>query len=213
MKPRLVICDLDGTLIAGSSERELLLMLFRERVLSPGKLVVFLCSYLSHPARTLREGRAWNRTYLKGLVPEAVNSAAFRLARRLEKTVRPGVAEKLREYRDSGAELVLLSASLEPLVREMASTNGFARFRGSSPEVSRNLFTGRVSGLRPWGEAKVAVAGEIMRDAGVTPRETVALGDSYSDRYLFEICAGAVAVHPDTRLKALAKKRGWMVLE
>jgi len=46
LNPRLVICDLDGTLIEGSSERELLLMLFREGVLSPGKLASFLFAYL-----------------------------------------------------------------------------------------------------------------------------------------------------------------------
>lgn len=213
MKPRLVICDLDGTLIEGSSEKEFLLMLFRERVLSPGKLIGFLFGYLAHPVRTWREGRAWNRTYLKALAPETINSAAVRLARRLDGTVRPGVADKLREYRASGAELVLLSASLEPLVREIASKNGFDRFRGSSPEVSQGRLTGRVSGLRPWGAAKATVAGEIMRNAGVSSGETIALGDSYSDRHLFRVCAGAVAVHPDSRLKALAKKSGWMVLE
>ena len=213
MKPRLVICDLDGTLIGGSSEKELLLALFRERALSPGKLIGFLYAYLAHPVRTLRGGRAWNRTYLAGLSPVTVNDTAVRLARRLSGAVRPEVAGRLREYRGAGAHLVLLSASLEPLVREMASMNGFDSFRGSSPEVSRGCLTGRVSGLRPWGTAKVVVAGEIMRDAGVTPLETLALGDSYSDRHLLTMCAAAVAVHPDVRLKALAKKNGWTVLE
>lgn len=213
MKPRLVICDLDGTLIGGSSEKEFLLSLFRERALSPGKLIGFLFAYLAHPFRTFREGRAWNRTYLAGLSPDTVNETAVRLARRLTGAVRPDVAGRLRDYRSAGAQLVLLSASLEPLVREMASMNGFDGFRGSSPEVSRGRYTGRVSGNRPWGSAKVAVAGEIMRDAGVTPLETLALGDSYSDRHILALCAGAVAVHPKTRLKALAKKNGWTVLE
>jgi len=213
LNPRLVICDLDGTLIEGSSERELLLMLFRERVLSPGKLASFLFAYLSHPARTMREGRAWNRTYLKGLSAETVNGAAGRLAGRLQQTVRPRVVEMLDEYRRSGVEIALLSASLEPLVREMAAANGFGRFRGSFPEESRGFFTGRVSGFRPWGAAKVAVAGEMLRDAGISPQETVAIGDSYSDRHLFGLCAGAVAVHPGKRLRVLAKKRGWTVLE
>ncbi len=213
MRPRLVICDLDGTLIEGSSEKEFLLMLFRERVLSTGPLIGFLFEYLAHPVRTRKEGRAWNRTYLKGLAPATVNSAAVRLARRLSGTVRPEVAELLREYRGSGAELLLLSASLEPLVREFASLFGFDRFKGSSPEVSRGRFTGRVTGLRPWGGAKVTAAIEIMRSAGTNPGETIALGDSYSDRHLLKACAGAVAVHPDTRLKAHAKKSGWMVLK
>lgn len=212
MKPRLVVCDLDGTLIEGSSEKELLLMLHREKVLSPRKVLSFLCAYLVHPVRTWREGRAWNRTYLKGLSPETVNSCAVRLARRLDDTVRPDVVGKLREYHESGAELVLLSASLEPLVREFASRHGFDRFKGSSPEVSQGSFTGKVSGLRPWGVAKVSVAEGIMRDTGFTPLETLALGDSYSDRHLFEACGGAIAVHPDPRLKALAKRNDWMVL-
>lgn len=213
MKPRLVLCDLDGTLIEGSSEKELLLMLYREKYLSLRNVFAFLSAYLFNPIRTMREGRAWNRTYLKGLSPEAVNACAARLALHLDDTIRPGVAGKLREYRESGAELVLLSASLEPLVSEFASRNGFNRFRGSSPEVLRGRFTGRVSGLRPWGVAKVAVAEGIMRASGIAASETLALGDSYSDRHLFKACAGAIAVHPDPRLKAHAKRNGWTVLE
>lgn len=213
MTPRLVVCDLDGTLIRGSSERELLLMLIRERVLSTGGFLSFLLAYLSDPARTVREGRGWNRMYLKGIDTEKVSGAAARLAVLLGGMVRPQVVARLMEYRAAGAKLALLSASLEPLVSEMASVSGFDLFRGSTPEVSNGLFTGRISGIRPWGAAKVAVAGEIISDAGLTPRETVAIGDSYSDRHLFGFCAEAVAVSPGSRLRSLSRERGWKVLE
>lgn len=213
MTPRLVVCDLDGTLIEGSSEREFLLLLLRGGVMSAGGLLAFLMAYPAHPVRTVREGKAWNRRYLKGVPLEAVNSAAVSLAGRLERSIRPHVAARLRDYRTSGARLALLSASLEPLVREIAIANGFDMFRGSSPEVTGGVCTGRVTGIRPWGVAKVAAAREMILAAGSTPGETLALGDSYSDRHLFEMCARAVAVHPDTRLRALSQKRGWMVLE
>lgn len=213
MSIRLVICDLDWTLIGCSSERELLGMLLRERSISPVRLFAFLCGYLLHPVRTLREGRGWNRAYLRGLSAELVAKACNRLAARLQLSVRPEVKNNLTSCLDEGARLYLVSASIEPLVREMSVANGFHGFSASIPEVDDGYCTGRTVGPRPWGGVKVDLARIIMDREGVSPTDTLALGDSFSDRLLLEFCGQAVAVRPGRRMASLAAKKGWKVLE
>lgn len=212
MTPRLVICDLDGTLIRCSSEKGFLMALLRQGGIPPKRCLGYLWGYARHPLRTAAEGRGWNRGYLKGVSPEAADRAADRLAPVLQAEVRTEVADLLEKYKRNGARLFMMSASLECLVERMAEMNGFEGFIGSSPEIAAGSFTGRIMGSRPWGKAKVTAAKTLMASLGVTPDETVAIGDSYSDRHLMLFCARAVAVHPGARLAALARGRGWRVL-
>ena len=51
-----------------------------------------------------------------------------------------------------------------------------------------------------------------MDQYGVNPEETLALGDSWSDRFVMGICGDAVAVDPGRKLRALAAERGWRVV-
>lgn len=213
MTPRLVICDLDGTLIARSSERDFVRTLLRQGSIPGSSIAGFLLGYLRHPLRTAAGDRGWNRRYLRGVQVTAATMTAERLAPVLQATLRPGVARLLDRYRALGAETFLVSASLECLVERMAALNGFDGHAGTRPETgSDGRYTGGILGVRPYGRQKVAVASGIMVSSGVSPGETVALGDSYSDRHLLMMCASGVAVHPDRRLMSLAARRGWKVL-
>ena len=58
----------------------------------------------------------------------------------------------------------------------------------------------------------MAPALALMDQYGVNPEETLALGDSWSDRFVMGICGDAVAVDPGRKLRALAAERGWRVV-
>jgi phosphoserine phosphatase len=209
---RLVICDLDGTLVSVSSEFVFVKGLLRRKVLTPAVLYDFFRHYLRHPVRTFTEGRGWNRGYFRGLpvsvmMEEAANDVPFLLTR-----VRPEVLRILREEEREGAVICILSASISPIVQGVARELGFHCFRGSIPAVKRGRLTGNLIGQRPWGRAKVAPALALMDQYGVNPEETLALGDSWSDRFVMGICGDAVAVDPGRKLRALAAERGWRVV-
>jgi HAD superfamily phosphoserine phosphatase-like hydrolase len=208
-----VVCDLDGTLIRGSSERELLRQLARRGALRPSGAAGFLAGYAFHPLRTLREGPGWNRRYLRGIPAERLQSEADRLVPALLETVRPSVSVFLERMSGRGAKLHLLSASLDPLVERISRKCGFNGFSGSTPEIREGRLTGEILGLRPWGSGKIPAARRAMESAEVSPGETLVIGDSWSDLDLMEFCGAAVAVGPDARLEAEARKRGWEVLE
>ncbi len=213
MSCKLVICDLDGTLISVSSELVFVKGLLRRGVLPPAVILNFLYHYLRHPVRTFKEGRGWNRGYFRGLpVPVMMEEVKGDLPVLLER-VRPGVLSLLRERQGQGAGVAILSASITPIVRSVAEALGFSDFRGSSPHAKNGVCTGHLVGQRPWGRAKVAPALALMEQYGAAPEECLALGDSWADRFVMELCGEAVAVDPGGKLAALADARGWRVIE
>lgn len=213
MKPRIVICDLDGTLISVSSELEFVLELFRSKVLCPTVVIRFLYHYLRHPVRTMREGRGWNRGYFSGLPADVLHKEVKACVPFLLKKVRPQVLDILNEYKKEGAEIFILSASLSPIVQEVAKGLGFTSFRGSIPVMKNGKCTGHLLGQRPYGKSKIPPAMAMMKELGVEPSEAVALGDSWGDRFILDLCGSAIAVHPVRKLRKLAMQRGWRIID
>lgn len=129
----------------------------------------------------------------------------------LEK-VRPSVIDFLTKKKNRGAVVCILSASISPLVQAVARELDIHCFRGSIPAVKNGKCTGNLVGQRPWGRAKVAPALALMDQYGVSPEETLAIGDSWSDRHVMDICGSAIAVDPGRKLSKLSLERGWEIL-
>lgn len=209
----MILCDLDGTLISRSSELVFVKGLFRRGVLSPGAVCGFFCHYLRHPIRTVEEGKGWNRGYLKGLPVEVLTDEVEHDLPILLDSVRSSVRKLLDSGAEQGHQVCVLSASLSPIVEAVSNALGFHCFRGSIPEVRNGRLTGNLLGHRPWGRAKVTAAGALLEHFGLDWSDSMALGDSWSDRYVMDRCGDAVAVDPGRRLRKLAGKKGWRVIE
>ena len=65
--------------------------------------------------------------------------------------------------------------------------------------------------MPPTGEARASVLAEYAAANGFDLAEAVAYADSTSDLPMLEAVGFPVAVNPETRLAALARKRGWLV--
>jgi HAD superfamily phosphoserine phosphatase-like hydrolase len=212
--PRLALVDLDGTLLSVSSEKLFLEHLAGKRMVTAGGLLRFALGYLLHPARTIREGKGWNRLYLRGLGADAVKREAAGFARNeLLERIRPDVAGLLDSLSGNGCRTVVVSASLVYLAEAVAEAVNAHRTVASVPEEREGILTGSLAGPRPWGRDKAETGVRICREEGVELSECMALGDSWPDRHLMLACGEAVAVHPSARLARLAAGRGWSILE
>jgi len=211
--PDIYFVDMDGTLLSTSSEKY-----FLQRLVASGRLGVFrflrfMGQYLLHPARTLREGKGWNRSYLRGMDEEIAAREAEECARRLLRDrVRPWTLASAREMAAGGTRTVLLSASLSYLAAAVGRELGFSTVRASRPETEGGRLTGRLTGIRPWGRDKVRVAERVCEEAGTALNRCAAAGDSWSDRFLLERCGLPIAVCPDRKLEKLARNRGWKIV-
>ena len=63
----------------------------------------------------------------------------------------------------------------------------------------------------PTGEARALLMEDLARQAGLERDQIVAYADSTSDLPMLEAAGFPVAVNPETKLAAIARKRGWHV--
>ena len=212
--PAIYFVDLDGTLLTTSSEKFFIKHLIRRKILSPVVFAGFLLQYLLHPVRTVREGKGWNRSYLKGMSPDVARREATVCAGKLVKNnIRHWTLQSMLELRGSGGIIVLLSASLEYIVKAVAVNLPVDDIQASSPEITDNGFTGNLIGTRPWGKNKIEIAVNICKRHGVKITDCATAADSWSDRYLLMESGSSVAVCPDRRLKRLAAKANWRTVK
>ena len=61
------------------------------------------------------------------------------------------------------------------------------------------------------GEARASIMADFARDNGIDLEQSVAYADSASDLAMLEAAGHPVAVNPETKLAAIARKRGWHV--
>ncbi|MBD3277817.1 MAG: HAD-IB family phosphatase [Candidatus Aegiribacteria sp.] len=212
--PAVYFVDLDGTLLSTSSEKYFLRHLLKKGLLSGAGFLRFLFFYAVHPFRTLREGKGWNRNYLKGLDPLNVQREAAQCAEELLKGhVRERTLRSMKELRERGCPTVLLSASLKYIVDGVAQGVGASGVLASTPNVTGKSFSGGLTGLRPWGRDKLDVAREYCEEMDTDMKRCAAAGDSWSDRFVLRASGCPVAVCPDRRLERLAEGSGWILLK
>jgi HAD superfamily hydrolase (TIGR01490 family) len=209
-----VFVDLDSTLIRGSSEKSFFLHLLRRGRLRPGGLLRFGLGYLLHLPETIVHGPGWNRLYLSGLDAEAVRGLATGFSQgSLVPRIRPAVASELEGLRRAGASLVILSAALEWLVEPLGRAVGADRVIGSRLRIKDGKLTGGLDGARPFGADKLLIVVKTCEQENLDPAGCTAYGDSWADRHVLGYCGTAVAVNPGPKLSALARDRGWRIIE
>jgi fatty acyl-CoA reductase len=72
-------------------------------------------------------------------------------------------------------------------------------------------YTGELTDVPPTGESRAQLLADYCDAEGLLLAESIAYADSSSDLPMLEAVGFPVAVNPETRLAALARKRGWLV--
>jgi phosphoserine phosphatase len=72
-------------------------------------------------------------------------------------------------------------------------------------------FTGEMVSAPPTGEARALLLEEIAGGLGLTRDQIVAYADSTSDLPMLEAAGLPVAVNPEAKLAAVARRRGWPI--
>jgi HAD superfamily hydrolase (TIGR01490 family) len=122
----------------------------------------------------------------------------------------PEGLRRVREHREAGHHTILITgalsfnvAGLAPLFDEIVAAEMSVRADGT--------YSGEMTTVPPTGEARAQLLAEYCDAEGFRLEECVAYADSSSDLPLFEAVGFPVAVNPETRLAAIARKRGWLV--
>ena len=116
----------------------------------------------------------------------------------------------MREHRALGHRTVLITGALDfavdclrPLFDEIIAAEMTFKPDGT--------YSGEMTAVPPTGEARAQVMADYAAAEGLDLAEAVAYADSSSDLPMLEAVGFPVAVNPETRLAAIARKRGWLV--
>jgi HAD superfamily hydrolase (TIGR01490 family) len=217
LSARLVLFDLDNTLLAGDSDFEWAQFLIEQGVLDrevyearnqkffqeyqAGTLDIhafldFQLKPLSrHPRAQLA---AWHREYMERKIRPMIRAAARALVER-----------------HRGDERVVITATNRFVTAPIAREFGIAELIATEPEERDGEFTGKVRGTPCFREGKV-----IQLEAWLARRGRALAGyseswfysDSHNDLPLLERVSHPVAVDPDAALRARAERDGWPIM-
>jgi HAD superfamily hydrolase (TIGR01490 family) len=121
----------------------------------------------------------------------------------------PAAIRRVREHRALGHRTVLITGALDFVVSPLEPL--FDDIVCASMSVENGRYTGKMQDTPPTGESRASALFDYADAEGIDLSEAVAYADSASDLPMLEVVGFPVAVNPETRLAALARKRGWLV--
>ena len=122
-----------------------------------------------------------------------------------------GTRSLAQKHLDAGQRVWLVTATPVELASIIAHRLGLTGALGTVAEVLEGRYTGRLVGELMHGEAKAEAVRALAEREGLDLGRCTAYSDSANDLPMLTLCGTAVAVNPDTELRAVARSRGWTV--
>jgi HAD superfamily hydrolase (TIGR01490 family) len=127
---------------------------------------------------------------------------------------RPGARAAIGAHRAAGDRLVLLTSSSNYMSEMVCRDLGLDDYVCNHLEVDADgRYTGRAIEPLCFGAGKVQLAARYVERLNLSLADSTFYSDSLSDLPMLEAVGRPVAVHPDPRLRRLAKQRGWELVD
>ena len=116
---------------------------------------------------------------------------------------------RVRAHRALGHRTLLITGALDFIIEPIRPL--FDDIVCAEMGVHDGRLTGHLTNLPPIGEARALLLVDYAAEYGLALEEAVAYADSASDLAMLEAVGFPVAVNPESRLSAIARRRGWHV--
>ncbi|WP_300973582.1 HAD family phosphatase [Sphingomonas sp. LHG3406-1] len=130
--------------------------------------------------------------------------------------IRPGARAAIRRDKEQGRRVVMATASYRFYAAAIAERVGFDDVIGTNTMLGLDdSIICRIEGENCYGEAKMRMVADWVEKSGLTGKHGHVrfYSDHVTDAPVFEWADEAVAVNPHGRLRELATKRGWAVVD
>jgi fatty acyl-CoA reductase len=121
----------------------------------------------------------------------------------------PAGIRRVREHRALGHRTLLITGALDFVIEPFRPL--FDDVICAHMSADDGVLSGELDEAPPTGEARALIMASYADEHGLDLAECVAYADSTSDLPMLEAAGYPVAVNPETKLAALARKRGWHV--
>jgi len=208
---KLVLFDLDDTLLAGDTEGEWVKFMIDKGIVKDESFLEKMAIFTDY----YRNGRLDIFEYSNFLLGPLRGINELDLKKKVEEFSKK-VVEKLSDVttynllsKHSSDECVITSGTLSFLVKEISNELGVECSFGTDAEIISGSYTGNVSGHPNFSEEKVRRIKNWIGDRSF--EDIYAYSDSIHDLALLEFSNFPTAVNPDTQLLEIAKQRHWKV--
>jgi len=116
---------------------------------------------------------------------------------------------RVRAHRALGHRTLLITGALDFIIEPIRPL--FDDIVCAEMEERDGRLTGHLTTLPPIGEARALLLADYAAEHDLSLEESVAYADSASDLAMLEAVGFPVAVNPESRLSAIARRRGWHV--
>ncbi len=214
---KLVLFDLDNTLLDGDSDFEWAQFLIEKKILDKDSYesrneqfyrayqsgTLDIMEFLDFQLRPLSQYSRhqlndWHKDFMREKIHPMIKDPARELVHRFE-----------------GELIAIVTATNAFITRPIADEFGVKHLIATDLEEKKGEFTGRVVGLPSFKEGKVKRVDSWLSSIGFAKHsfeESLFFSDSINDLPLLEEVHTPVAVNPDPRLLAHAESKGWEVL-
>ena len=213
--------DLDKTLLPGSSLFPIAREMYRRRVLKTTDLVRFAVDQIGYRVlgtedpKKIARAREGALEGVKGRSRDEVLDVGRGIVRReLLPRMYPQAVELIARHQRLGRKVYVSSSSPEDLLVLLGEDMGLDGVIGTRALVDAGgIYTGELDGDLCHREEKARRVEEVAKAEGIDLAQSYAYSDSLNDLPLLELVGNPVATNPDRSLYALARRRGWPVLD
>lgn len=208
--------DLDHTILDTSSARLYIRYLHDEGMISRFDLTRGIVLSVLHRFgffATEEVIKKWVMKY-KGMPErETLEHTLLWFEKMVKPRIRMAAFEEIRRHRENGARTVILSASTNYGCEPVRAYLGMDDIITTKLEVRDGIFTGNLDGDYCYGPVKLVKAMEYCIRHNFDMDNAWYYGDALADMHILERVGNPVCVTPDRKLRKVAKKRGWTIME
>lgn len=210
--------DVDNTIMQGASIFHLARGLYRRKFFTTREIAgaaykqaYFRIVGVEDPEH-VAEARASALAFIRGHTVaelQAVGEEIF--DEQMAHRIWPGTRALAQAHIDAGQRVWLVTAAPVEIATTIARRLGLTGALGTVAEVADGCYTGQLVGDLLHGQAKADAVLALAAREGLDLSVCSAYSDSINDVPLLSLVGHAVAVNPDSALRAEAVRRGWAI--
>jgi HAD superfamily hydrolase (TIGR01490 family) len=148
--------------------------------------------------------KGWSQSQVREIVEETLHDV-------VEPIVYDEALGLIREHRNAGRAVYIVSASPEEIVAPLARYLGVDGHLATLSSVDdEGRYTGTTE-LYCYGPQKADAMIEVAKERGIDLSASYAYSDSATDIPMLECVGHAIAVNPDRELQRVAREQGWEI--
>ena len=213
---KLVIFDLDNTILNGDSDYSMINFLVAKSILDDSALDINQAFMDDYKIGKLDFDK-YTRFALKSFIGKSHIEISELTNEFVKEVIEPMIniyaLKIIHDHQDDGCKILIASATNELIVKPIAKRLEVVDCLGTKVEFLDNKCTGKYLPPSALGEGKLKLVTEWAKKKGFNLELATFYSDSINDLPLLEKVNNPVAVNPDLKLERISITRGWKILD